>query len=143
MNLPPPQWRPAPAPPRKGWPAWLTVLVVVGGVLAAVAVLGAATGQLGEDDGSGGGGGGCVVVYRLDGTAGHVDITMRNQTGATEQRTVNLPYSQRVGCIQFAYISAQIDGGGSGTVTCEVERGGQVVQRATSSGAASIATCSD
>lgn len=84
------------------------------------------------------------VVYRVKGTAQLVDVTMRNQTGNTEQiSNVKVPNAQEYTMERgdFVYISAQ-NQGETGSVTCEIEVNGVVVETATSTGEFVIATCS-
>ena len=96
--------------------------------------------------------GSSFVIYHVEGTAESVSLTIANAHGNTEQAAnVRVPVSMRdsnetgfrLGCVpsgQFLYVSAQ-NRGSSGTVTCEIEAGGRVVSRASSSGGYVIATC--
>lgn len=85
------------------------------------------------------------VVYRLDGTTGQVGVTLSNGTGDTEQFDTDLPYERTVimASGEFAYLSAQKQGGGVGSVTCTIAINGDQVSRATSSAAYGIAGCSE
>jgi hypothetical protein len=80
------------------------------------------------------------VTYDLTGQ-GTVSVTMQNKSGGTEQYETRLPYHLDLGGLSgFVYISAQLQD--SGTVTCEIKQGEQVIQTATSTGQYVIATCS-
>jgi hypothetical protein len=80
------------------------------------------------------------VTYDLTGQ-GTVSVTMQNASGGTEQFETRLPYHLDLGGASgFVYISAQLQD--TGTVTCEIKQGDQVVQTATSTGQYVIATCS-
>jgi hypothetical protein len=80
------------------------------------------------------------VTYDLTGQ-GTVSVTMQNASGGTEQFETRLPYHLDLGGLSgFVYISAQLQV--TGTVTCEIKQGEQVVQTATSTGQYVIATCS-
>jgi hypothetical protein len=86
------------------------------------------------------------VTYDLTGQ-GSVSVTMQNASGGTEQFETRLPYHLDLGpagtfggLSGFVYISAQLQS--SGTVTCEIKKGDQVIQSATSSGEYVIASCS-
>ncbi len=81
-----------------------------------------------------------TVVYRIDGTASRASLTMRNETGGTEQGTHLVPWDDTftVAPGQFVYLSAQNEGD-HGTITCTITSDGQVVQTAESSGAYVIA----
>jgi hypothetical protein len=82
-----------------------------------------------------------VLVYEVTGD-GSADLTIENASGGTEQKTVNLPYSEELTRPPdgFVYLSAQL--GGSGSVSCNITYGGRVVQQASSSGDYVIASCS-
>jgi hypothetical protein len=85
-----------------------------------------------------------TVIYRVSGTAKTVDLTYENDSGNTEQRSnVELPwqrtYEMEPG--SFLYVSAQ-NQGETGSVKCEIVVDGDVEERASSSGAYVIATCS-
>ncbi len=84
------------------------------------------------------------VRYELSGTGGAVDITITNATGATEQKTVTLPWSlnfpAKAGT--FVYLSAQNGGLSSASTTCKILVDGVVIQEATASGEYKIAGCS-
>jgi hypothetical protein len=86
------------------------------------------------------------VTYDLSGQ-GRVMVTMQNASGGTEQFETGLPYHLDLGpsgtfggVSGFVYISAQLQS--SGSVTCEIKKGEQVIQTATSSGQYVIASCS-
>jgi hypothetical protein len=80
------------------------------------------------------------VTYDLTGQ-GSVSVTMQNASGGTEQFETRLPYHLDLGGVSgFVYISAQLED--TGTVTCEIKQGEQVIQTATSTGQYVIATCS-
>jgi hypothetical protein len=87
-----------------------------------------------------------TVTYDLTGQ-GAVSVTLQNASGGTEQFETGLPYHLDLGpagtfggLSGFVYISAQLQN--SGTVTCTIKKGEQVIQTATSSGQYVIATCS-
>ena len=73
---------------------------------------------------------------------GDANITIENASGGTEQSTVTFPYSltfvREPG--SFVYISGQLQG--TGTISCQITSGGQVVETATSTGQFVIAGCS-
>jgi hypothetical protein len=80
------------------------------------------------------------VTYDLTGQ-GSVSVTLQNASGGTEQFETPLPYHLDLGGVTgFVYISAQLQD--TGTVTCEIKQGDQVVQTATSTGQYVIASCS-
>ncbi len=86
------------------------------------------------------------VTYDLTGQ-GSVSVTLQNASGGTEQFETGLPYHLDLGpagtfggLSGFVYISAQLQS--SGSVTCEIKKGGQVIQTATSTGQYVIASCS-
>jgi hypothetical protein len=86
------------------------------------------------------------VTYDLTGQ-GTVFVTMQNASGGTEQFETRLPYHLDLGpagtfggLSGFVYISAQLQS--SGTVTCQIKKGEQVIQTATSTGQYVIASCS-
>jgi hypothetical protein len=80
------------------------------------------------------------VTYDLTGQ-GTVSVTLQNATGGTEQFETRLPYHLDLGGLSgFAYISAQLED--TGTVTCTIKQGDQVIQTATSTGQYVIASCS-
>ena len=85
-----------------------------------------------------------AVVYKLDGTAQEVNVTLSNDTGGTEQYTdVTLPkkYTYTSFDDSFTYISAQ-NQGASGTVTVSIYVNGELFKTSSSSGAYVIATAS-
>jgi hypothetical protein len=86
------------------------------------------------------------VTYDLTGQ-GSVFVTMQNASGGTEQFETRLPYHLDLGpagtfggLSGFVYISAQLQD--TGTVTCTIKKGEQVIQTATSTGQYVIASCS-
>jgi hypothetical protein len=80
------------------------------------------------------------VTYDLTGQ-GSVSVTMQNASGGTEQFETRLPYHLDLGPASgFVYISAQLQD--TGTVTCTIKKGEQVIQTATSTGQYVIASCS-
>jgi hypothetical protein len=81
------------------------------------------------------------VVYEVTGTGSAV-ITLQNATGATEQKRVDLPYSEELTRPPngFLYLSAQLTG--SGSVSCKISYGTRVVQEATSQGQRVTVSCS-
>jgi hypothetical protein len=80
------------------------------------------------------------VTYDLTGQ-GSVSVTLQNASGGTEQFDTRLPYHLDLGPASgFVYISAQLQN--TGTVTCEIKQGDQVIQNATSTGQYVIASCS-
>jgi hypothetical protein len=85
-----------------------------------------------------------VVVYKIDGTAEEVDVTLSNPTGGTEQySSVFLPYKYSYDSFSddFVYISAQ-NQGEYGTVRVSIYVDGELFKSASSSGAYVIATAS-
>ena len=84
------------------------------------------------------------VVYKIDGSAEEVDVTLSNATGGTEQYTgVSLPhkYSYSSFSDDFVYISAQ-NQGEYGTVRVYIYVDGDLFKTSSSSGAYVIATAS-
>lgn len=86
-----------------------------------------------------------VVTYRWSGTANGVNVTMTNRQGNTEQAS-NRANDQEltIGSMRrggFVYISVQ-NTGDSGSVECEIEVDGTIIERASSTGAYVIASCS-
>jgi hypothetical protein len=83
------------------------------------------------------------VVYRITGTTGNVDVTLKNASGGTEQRNVAPPYTLNFDGLggQVLYLSGQ-NKWDAGMVTCEILVDGKVVQTASSSTPFGIATCS-
>jgi hypothetical protein len=86
------------------------------------------------------------VTYDLTGQ-GAVSVTLENASGGTEQFETPLPFHRDLGpagtfggLSGFVYISAQLQD--SGTVTCTIKKGDQVIQTATSTGQYVIASCS-
>jgi hypothetical protein len=86
------------------------------------------------------------VTYDLTGR-GTVSVTLQNASGGTEQFETPLPYHLDLGpagtfggISGFVYISAQLQD--TGTVTCQIKKGDQVIQTATSTGQYVIASCS-
>jgi hypothetical protein len=80
------------------------------------------------------------VTYDLTGQ-GTATVTMQNASGGTEQFETPLPYHLDLGGYTgFVYISAQLED--TGTVTCTIKRGEEVIQTATSTGQYVIASCS-
>lgn len=94
-----------------------------------------------------------TVTYKVQGSATGADLTMSTANGGTSQAsgkavplrnattgTEGISFSASRGT--FLYISAQ-NTGESGTITCIIEVDGIEMVRNTSSGAYTIATCSD
>lgn len=87
------------------------------------------------------------VTYRIITTGNQrIQLTYENATGNTEQTTTTTQdatweKSFRAEEGAFLYVSAQL-GDAIGSIDCEIEVNGDVVERAHSSGAFSIATCS-
>lgn len=83
------------------------------------------------------------VHYKVTGTASSVSITINNDTGGTEQATVDVPYSKIYSDYydDFLYISAQ-NQGNSGSVTVSIYVNGNLVEQATSTGPYVIASAS-
>ena len=82
--------------------------------------------------------------YRVEGTAPRASITLENAQGNTEQAEVNVPWESPpfdalLG--QFVYISAQNETD-RGNIKCSIVQDGVTLERAESSGAYAIATCS-
>jgi hypothetical protein len=70
-----------------------------------------------------------------------VSVTLQNASGGTEQFDTRLPYHLDLGgVVGFVYISAQLEN--TGTVTCTIKQGEEVIQTATSAGQYVIASCS-
>ena len=70
-----------------------------------------------------------------------MSVTLQNASGGTELFETPLPSHLDLGGVTgFVYISAQLQS--SGTVTCEIKQGDQVIQTATSTGQYVIASCS-
>jgi hypothetical protein len=85
-----------------------------------------------------------AVVYKIDGSAEEVDVTLSNPTGGTEQySSVSLPYKYSYYSFSddFVYISAQ-NQGEYGTVRVSIYVDGELFKTASSSGAYVIATAS-
>jgi len=83
------------------------------------------------------------VTYLVNGSSNRASLTYRNQSGGTEQNTVQLPWTLelRLSPGAFAYVSAQNQEDG-GTVHASVYLGGVTLQEATSGSAYGIATAS-
>ena len=83
------------------------------------------------------------VTYRVDGK-GVASLTYRNQTGGTEQHTVELPWTLefdgRYG--EFLYLSAQ-NKSNEGAIVASIIINGRIVKDAISTGDYGIATVSD
>lgn len=83
------------------------------------------------------------VTYEVGGTAKSISLTYTNESGGTEQREVDLPWSKTFSARDgdFLYISAQ-DQGGSGDVMAYIIVNGNTKKSAHSSGPYTIATSS-
>lgn len=84
------------------------------------------------------------VVYSVIGTdTDAASLTIRNETGGTEQMDVRLPWSKRFDAEsgQFVYLSAQNEND-SGSIKCEILVNDARIQTAESDGAYAIASCS-
>jgi hypothetical protein len=84
------------------------------------------------------------VIYKIEGTANTVDVTLNNPTGGTEQYSnvaVPVQYSYDSFSDNFVYISAQ-NNGETGTVTVSIYVNNNLFKTSTSSGAYVIATAS-
>jgi hypothetical protein len=83
------------------------------------------------------------VTYRITGTTGNVDVTLKNASGATEQQNIKPPYELSFDSTggQSLYVSGQ-NKWNAGVVTCEILVDGKLVQTATSNAAFGVATCS-
>lgn len=83
------------------------------------------------------------VTYEVGGTAKSVNLTYTNESGGTEQRNADLPWSKTFSARDgdFLYISAQ-DQGGSGDVVAYIILNGNTKKSAHSSGPYTIATSS-
>lgn len=83
------------------------------------------------------------ATYEVGGTAKSVSLTYTNESGGTEQREVDLPWSKTFSVRDgdFLYISAQ-DQGGSGDVMAYIIVNGNTKKSAHSSGPYTIATSS-
>jgi hypothetical protein len=85
-----------------------------------------------------------TVEYEVTGTARAASLTLENDTGGTEQKTVRIPWSQSYtgfGRGDFVYVSAQNEGE-SGGLTCRVTVNGRVEFTSSSTGAYAICTAS-
>lgn len=86
-----------------------------------------------------------TVVYEVNAlpgvTGSSSSLTYANETGNTEQHTVDIPWRLQfeVQPGQFLYVSAQSGGYGN---ACKIKVDGVVLEQADSSGQYSIATCS-
>jgi hypothetical protein len=82
-----------------------------------------------------------TVVYEVTGD-GSADLTIGNASGGIEQKTVNLPYSEELTRPPggFVYLSAHLNG--TGSISCRITYGGQVIQQASSQGEFVTASCS-
>lgn len=85
-----------------------------------------------------------TVRYRVGGTASKADITIENESGGTEQKTVNVPWSETFEAErgQFVYVSAQSQDDASRKINCEITVNGETLETAESSGRFVIASCS-
>jgi hypothetical protein len=86
---------------------------------------------------------GRTVSYYVTGTASSASLTYQNAQGGTEQRTVTLPWHIDFLATpdMFLYLSAQ-NQDDSGTIECAILSGSATIQRASSSGGYTIASCS-
>lgn len=89
-----------------------------------------------------------LVSYEVSGIfTNSADLTYRNSSGGTEQKTVTLPHTiPTIGPYifspgDFLYISAQ-NRASSGTITVTIKLNGATFKQSTSSGAFAIATAS-
>ena len=116
---------------RWRWSA-IVVLVLCLVMFFWAADLGSSVGMAGKD-----------VTYSVTGSASSADITYENEGGGTSQEKVTLPWTQVVHSPtnRFLYVSAQ-NQGEYGDITCEIKVGDEVVKTSTSSGAYTIASCS-
>jgi hypothetical protein len=85
-----------------------------------------------------------TVRYRIGGTASEADITIENASGGTEQKTVDVPWSETFEAElgQFVYVSAQSQDDADRTINCEIQVNGTVLESAESRGQYVIASCS-
>ncbi len=125
---------------------------VVGGILLVVVVV-AVAGCLLEDTSNysptthsytPGGGASGVVTYSVTGSASAASLTYQNDSGGTNQQTVNLPWTRTFsgfGSGDFLYVSAQ-NQDDHGTLRCEIKIGSRVAFSSDASGAYSICTAS-
>ncbi len=126
---------------------WIGIgLAVVGCVGLAFMV--ALFGESDDDSGNLGSSSDTVrVVYRVTDSSpsGTASLNYENAGGNTEQvEDADTPWEERLslGRGGFAYVSAQRQGPGSGTVRCTISVDGEVVEEAESTGQFVIATCS-
>jgi hypothetical protein len=83
------------------------------------------------------------VRYYVSGTADRASLTLENQSGNTEQITVDLPWSKELTLEygDFMYISAQNEDD-RGTINCAISVNTITVEQASSNSAYGIASCS-
>ena len=85
-----------------------------------------------------------TVVYTVTGTSNRATLTYENGSGNTEQKDVDVPWTQTytVPQGQFVYLSAQSRDDSSRTIECQIVVNGVVVEQAESTGRFVIASCS-
>lgn len=85
-----------------------------------------------------------TVRYRVGGTASEADITIENESGGSEQKTIDVPWSETFEAElgQFVYVSAQSQDDAERTINCEIQVNGAVLESAESRGQYVIASCS-
>lgn len=95
-------------------------------------------------NGSSSSGGAVRVVYTVTGTTKTASLTYRNESGGTEQRTVDLPWelSYMAESGHFTYVAAQVRDNGSRNIVCKITHDGVTKEEAESDGEFVIAECS-
>lgn len=85
-----------------------------------------------------------TVRYYVGGTAQTADITIENETGGTEQKTIDIPWDTTFSAErgQFVYVSAQSNDDAERLVNCKIEVDGEILESAESRGRFVIASCS-
>lgn len=85
-----------------------------------------------------------VVTYNVTGTAHRASLTLENDTGGTDQFTVNVPWREQYSRFtrnDFVYVSAQNEGT-SGTLICEIRVNGILEYSGSATGQYAICTAS-
>lgn len=122
---------------------WMTISIVGGLAILAYMLSGGMEGS--ASDNSRSNSDRVEVIYNVTDTRnGNVSLTYQNSSGNSQQDAAEAtPWKKRyrMESGSFMYVSAQ-RGHNSGSVTCTITVDGKVVERAKSTGAAVIATCS-
>jgi hypothetical protein len=129
---------PAALPAKKSSPATLLILILIIVIGVAIAFSGGRSSSGAPPVKSS-----YTITYRITGNAMQASLTYENETGDTEQKTVNVPWDKTFTAAPgtFVYIAAQNERD-FGTIKCEILIDNVVVKQATSNGAYAIATCS-